>query len=88
MVNATVDGDTASLDKTWQEIAGASFPVIVIPDGSGGVTWNTIRSTYLDNGVYKVSMVVGNVGEGNSLSYVFAEFTTNSASGYPVASGG
>jgi len=88
VVSVTFEGETATLDKTWQEITDASFPVIVTDESSVGTSWNTIRSTYLYNGVYYVEMVVGSVEEGKFLSYVIMNFTTDSASGYPSMSMG
>lgn len=68
------DMQTGALDKTWQEIFDADFPVLDTRDEYSH-NWTPISDAGIDNGTYYVL-----VGMGGSQ----VQFTTDSANGYPV----
>lgn len=68
------DMQTGALDKTWQEIFDADFPVLDTRDEYNH-NWTPISDAGIDNGTYYVL-----VGMGGSQ----VQFTTDSANGYPV----
>lgn len=80
IVNATMDGDTMTLDKTWKEIDDAilTSPVFVVVDVSGsGVSSKAsifVAQTSVLNGSYVV------------ITYNEVQFTANSENGYPSSS--
>lgn len=78
VVNAITEGQTTTLDKTWQEIHDA--PIAVIPD-------------ILDNDIYKTVCIVSETGVDDGNYWLTAidlkdianpiDFNTDSADGYP-----
>lgn len=77
----TMDATTATLDKTWQEIMDADFPVIEM-DLMGSRAFVPIYTIFADNGAYKVSFI--NYG---SDPWSISILTTDSADGYPSMGG-
>lgn len=74
-VNVTWDGDTGTLDKTWQEINDAAFAVVNISQSAGMKNFAQVTDT--DEEGYTVS--VYNAGQGDYYS-----FSSDSATGYPT----
>lgn len=71
-VIATLDPDTNTLDKTWQEIADAGVAKIVQHGDSGDA--------------YYADLVLGVAGDNGyfAISTVREEYVTDSADGYPA----
>ena len=72
----TVDPQTETLDKTWQEIVDASFPVFRIQIGSYTVIYYFVGYEYDDYGYYLDLMDIRTQTTHN--------FVAESADGYPV----
>ena len=84
------DLETYTLDKTWQEIADADFPIIRLSDGGQvGASWNTIMEA-VDKGPsfperYVVKMVqIGINNETHECEVYVYEFSCASENGYPA----
>lgn len=75
VVNVTWDGDTGTLDKTWQEINDAAFTVV---DVSQEIEWKSfaqVTRTVSDD----YSVAVYNADQGD-----YYLFRADSATGYPT----
>lgn len=83
---ATVDLSTASLDKTWQEIANANAAYIIM--SGEGTTFHmpvVLTSAGTNNTYYVVALVAGQTtGEGDvGFEPMVQTFKATSADGYP-----
>ena len=86
-VGATTSETTATLDKTWQEIADAPCAVLILEDGESGiVTRLPLLRTWQAENVYTARFVMFAEAAGIELSVAYWEFATDSADGYPSAS--
>lgn len=81
VVGVTIDGNTATLDKTWQEIYDAKVSVICMDwrENNRSIYYSTVIA--LDESIYYVDYAEPANGE-------VIEFKTDSASGYPSATMG
>lgn len=79
IVKASEDGDTVTLDKTWQEIHDAGFAVVV--DDSDGYLFGFVQSsaTPLGSSEYVTNILF--IDDTNAFSIL--HFEANSADGYP-----
>lgn len=76
VVGMTVDGNTATLDKTWQEIVDADLAVVK-EEYDTGASIDTLSAYGIGEGTYWVNFG-GHDGE-------LPDFEASSASGYPSA---
>lgn len=86
---ATVDMSTATLDKTWQELANANAAYIILVNGAttGKIPVITTIANESDNAYYAVAVgVMATTGEGGEPQFELAPFTfvATSADGYPT----
>ncbi len=83
VVNITFDGNTETMDKTWQEIHDAAdegLPITFKFANSDGIFYLALSSIEEDSGYYGVYTY----NFGSSTTF---EYGTNSASGYPTHGG-
>ena len=75
VVHQSGDNETGyTLDKTWQEIHDADFPILV-DEGTDGKWYDPITSAIIEGQNYIVTVST-------------VEYGTNSADGYPKSAGG
>ena len=74
-----LDMQTMTLNKTWQEIFDAGFPVVLASPGEGMTIYMTPLLVTADNGRYDVFVMMLSQG-----SISVQDFVTDSADGYPV----
>ena len=84
---ATVDLSTASLDKTWQEIASTNVTYIIMGDGVTTMKLPVVDTVAADNNTYYV-LAIGAAevtGEGDEPEFQLQLFVfkATSADGYP-----
>lgn len=79
IVTATIDGNTITLGKTWNEISASPMAIVYIKMPSGDNRF-LITSAFSESGVYSVN-IAGEEG-------VAIQATTDSADGYPSATQG
>lgn len=73
VVNGTIDGNTMTLDKTWQEIHDAGTVVLIFEFDADTQVSNWLTMVDYINGGYGCTFIGGNK----------IEFHTDSADGYP-----
>lgn len=77
VVNGTIDGNTMTLDKTWQEIHDAGAAMLKFEISSAqNFAW--LLAVAIEDGAYVCEFMGGNN----------IDFTTDSADGYPSATMG
>ena len=77
-VNRTYDGDTTTLDKTWQEIHDA-FPNVRIASSDDPDAYDAVSSVYKVGSSYCVDILYGSVSD----AVKYSQFMTSSTDGYP-----
>lgn len=75
VVNVTWDGDTGTLDKTWQQINDAAFAVMNVSESQGMKSFAQVTSA--DEIAH--SVMVYDAGNGD-----YYVFSADSATGYPT----
>lgn len=76
---ATVDVNTSTLDKTWQEIYDADYCIVVT--AVDGKSFAPVSEIYEDDGLYCLSAFSFN-------AQILIQFEASSANDYPVANMG
>lgn len=84
VVNGTIDGNTMTLDKTWQEIYDATLAIIVGDVNNDGTAIKVEYIMSFANNGTTYSLTSLGVG---LLGTTTAVYTCNSADGYPSATG-
>lgn len=83
VIHQTVDAETKTMDKTWQEIFDAvqagQYVCLLEEQGEQDVTQQAIVTAFVDVGRYIVGYYMAN-GE-------YVEYGADSADGYPVNKG-
>ena len=79
IVKASEDGDTLTLDKTWQEIHDADFAVVVFD--SDGSLFGFVQSSAEPFGISEYVTNILFIDDTNAFSVL--HFGANSADGYP-----
>lgn len=78
-VNVSISDNVATLDKTFEEIAGADGVYIKAPLGTQGIVLSIVEESY------GVEIAMANTVEDRNVSFVAIQFYASSASGYPSA---
>lgn len=77
VVNATTEGQTTTLDKTWQQIYDSAFAVVIwIEEGYGNKNYDPVGSVWAEGGVYYVQTITD------------VTYTATSEDGYPSRTDG
>lgn len=72
VVNAITEGQTTTLDKTWQQIYDSAFAVVIgIEEVYGNKNYDPVGSVWAEGGVYYVQTITD------------VTYTATSADGYP-----
>ena len=84
VVNVIPEGEeTATMDKTWQEIYDAPFSVARVQAGQTSVMLCQIYDIEQQGSEYSVSIIFA-TGAGSSLNFASMTFSAESANDYPT----
>ena len=86
VVHVTEEGDTFTLDKTWnelQELLASGALVATVSEDTGFTTMQFLTQTYSDNGTYAVAFIGGAIKPDWTGETAVAVYSCESADGYP-----